>query len=281
MKVLFTSFLLAVVMPVVAQESSENLKALVKAEWDFIDLAKDTNTRDAFLAQFTENTIVFGEGPVNAKRAYQNQQPNSGWLKWEPVFSDLASSGDFGYNTGPWEFRVNKSDAKAVAFGHFVSFWQRQIDGSWKLLIDIGIDHPQSAQTSAWRSSAIEFESMAKNLEANSALETVEQNLMEALAVAKSQAYEAVLSRETRFYRPGIEPILDQASILAYVNAGLPVTFNEVGHVLASSGDLGYVYGTAVVQLKGNQTKAANYLHVWKHEKNAGWKLVIDLVTYK
>ena len=281
MKVLFTSLLLAMVVPVVAQESSENLKALVKAEWDFINLARDTNTRDAFLAQFTEETIVFGEGPVNAKRAYQNQQPNNGWLKWEPVFSDLASSGDFGYNTGPWEFRINKTDAKAVAFGHFVSFWHQQTDGSWKLLIDIGVDHAQPTQTPAWKSSAVEFERISNPSEERNPLETVEQNFIEALAFAKSPAYQAVLSRETRFYRPGIQAITEQASILTYLNGELPITYKKVGQALASTGDLGYAYGTAVVQLKGNQTKAANYLHVWKHEKNAGWKLVLDLITYK
>lgn len=257
------------------------LKELVQAEWSFINLAKETNTRDAFLAQLTDETIVFGEGPVIAKRVYENQQPNNGWLKWEPVFSDLARSGDFGYNTGPWEYRINKTDEKAVAFGEFVSFWKKQADGKWKLLIDIGIEHPQTMQTAIWKSSEIDFEKVTDKLKDIKQLEKVEQNFIEALAFAKSPVYQNMLSREARLYRPGKEPITENEAIIKYINAELPITFTKAGQHLASSGDLGYVYGTAVVRLTDNQTKAANYLHVWKQEEGHGWKLVLDLVTYK
>ncbi len=257
------------------------LKELVQAEWSFINLAKETNTRDAFLAQFTDETIVFGEGPVIAKRVYENQQPNNGWLKWEPVFSDLAQSADFGYNTGPWEYRINKTDEKAVAFGEFVSFWKKQADGKWKLLIDIGIEHPQTAQTATWKSSAIDFEKVANELKDIKQLEKIEQNFVEALAFAKSPAYQKMLSREARLYRPGKEPMINNEVIINYINTELPISFTKAGQQLSSSGDLGYVYGTAVVQLTGGQTKAANYLHVWKQEEGHGWRLVLDLVTYK
>ena len=139
-----------------AQTIHPNLQSLVEAEWAFINLAKETNTRDAFWAQFTDETIVFGEGPVNAKKSYENQKTNASWLKWEPIYSDIAASGDFGYNTGPWEFRTVKTDEKAVAFGHFVSLWKRQEDGIWKLLLDIGIDHPKPNSTPQWKTSSIE-----------------------------------------------------------------------------------------------------------------------------
>lgn len=257
------------------------VKELVQAEWNFINLAKETNTRDAFLAQFTDETIVFGEGPVIAKRVYENQQPNNGWLKWEPVFSDVARSGDFGFNTGPWEFRINRADEKAVTYGDFISFWGKQADGTWKLLIDIGIEHGQPVQTSPWKSSSINFEKVPAELKSIKQIEKVEQNFVEALTFAKSPAYQKVLSREARLYRPGKEPITDSEAILKHIDAELPITFTKAGQQLASSGDLGYVYGTAVVQLTGNQTKAANYIHVWKQEEDHGWKLVLDLITYK
>ncbi|GCC52169.1 nuclear transport factor 2 family protein [Chryseotalea sanaruensis] len=257
------------------------LKELVQAEWNFINLAKETNTRDAFLAQFIDESIVFGEGPVIAKRVYENQQPNNGWLKWEPVFSDLARSGDFGYNTGPWEYRVSKTDAKAVTYGDFISFWKKQTDGTWKLLIDIGIEHGQPTLINTWKSSSIGFGKVPADLKNVKQLEKVEHNFTEALAFAKSPVYQKMLSREARLYRPGKEPVTDNEAILKHINTELPITFTKAGQQLASSGDLGYIYGTAVVQLTGNQTKAANYIHVWKHEEDNGWKLVLDLVTYK
>lgn len=277
----FATLVLLLSLSYTNAQHKEALNELVKAEWDFINLAKETNTRDAFWAQFIDETIVFGEGPVNAKRAYEHQQPNKSWLKWEPVFSDLATSNDFGYNTGPWEFRVNKTDEKAVAFGHFVSFWKKQADGSWKLLLDIGIDHPQPKQKAEWKSSTIDFEKVSDESENSEQLNKVEQNFIDALAFAKSPAYQKILSKEARLYRPGKEPITNNEEIIKYINAEPVITFSKVGQAFASSGDLGYFYGTAVVQLANSQTKAANYLHIWKYENNQGWNLVLDLVTYR
>jgi ketosteroid isomerase-like protein len=134
---------------------------------------------------------------------------------------------------------------------------------------------------SIWKSSDIDLEKVPTELKNIEQLEKVEQNFTEALALAKSSAYQKALSREARLYRPGKEPVTDNVAILKHIDSELSITFTKAGQHFASSGDLGYVYGTAVVQLTGNQTKAANYIHVWKHEEDNGWKLVLDLVTYK
>lgn len=266
--------------PSFAQE--EALRSLVDAEWEFINLARETNTRDAFWAQFTDQTILFGEGPVNAKKSYENQKPNASWLKWEPIFSDIAASGDFGYNTGPWEFRPTKTDENAVAFGQFVSMWRKQEDGRWKLLLDIGIDHPKPSSVPTWKTSSLEL-ARKKNGEVDTrvALPKLEQDFINAQMKNKPGAYKESLSAEVRLYRPGKEPMTESLTVASYLEKEPVVQYHFIDGGMAASADLAYAYGTAVVHLTTSQTKAANYLRIWKNEKDRGWRIVLDLVTYR
>lgn len=283
MKRIFLSlFLVALFSGAKAQTIHTNLQSLVDAEWAFIKLAKETNTRDAFWAQFTDETILFGEGPVNAKKSYENQKPNAGWLKWEPVYSDIAGSGDFGYNTGPWEFRPAKTDENAVAFGQFVSMWKKQDDGKWKLLLDIGIDHPKPNSVPAWKPSSVES-ARKKNSEVDArvTLQKLEQDFINAQLKNKASAYKESLSTEIRLYRPGKEPITESSMVASYLEQELVVQYHFIDGNISSTADLAYAYGMAVVQLTPSQTKAANYLRIWKNEKDKGWKIVLDLVTYR
>ena len=70
-------------------------------------------------------------------------------LSWYPAVAGMARAGDLGYTTGPWEFKNDIHDAKPVAWGHFLTVWKKQADGSWKFAIDLGISNPQPAQAAA------------------------------------------------------------------------------------------------------------------------------------
>ena len=69
--------------------------------------------------------------------------------------------------------------------------------------------------------------------------------------------------------------------VASYLEQEPVVQFHFVDGGISSTADLAYAYGTAVVQLTPSQTKAANYLRIWKNEKDRGWKIVLDLVTYR
>lgn len=276
------SFLVLTTFAGQTNAQQENLRSLVDAEWAFINLAKETNLRDAFWAQFTDETIVFGEGPVNARRAYQDQKPTETGLKWEPVYSDIAASGDFGYNTGPWELRQVKTDENAVAFGHFVSMWKKDESGSWKLLLDIGIDHPKPTSTPQWGTSSIEpVGKKSAQSDGKKYAEQLEQDFITAQQKNKADAYKQSLSTEARLYRPGKEPITESSVVASLIGQEKTIHYHFVDGAMASTNDLAYAYGTATVQLPTSQTKAANYLRIWKNEKDKGWRIVLDLVTYR
>ena len=121
-------------------QAIQDTRTLVEVEEAFAQMAKEKNTRDAFLAFFADDVVTVGKEPRIGKEYLLMQTPNESWLNWWPVYSFLCTSGDFGFNTGPWEFRNSRSDEKPVAFGHFVTVWKK-VNGEWKAAIDMGISH--------------------------------------------------------------------------------------------------------------------------------------------
>jgi ketosteroid isomerase-like protein len=55
-------------------------------------------------------------------------------LTWEPVRAELSRGGNLGYTWGRWT-RVR--DGK-TSHGDYMTVWEKQPDGSWKVLFDTG-----------------------------------------------------------------------------------------------------------------------------------------------
>lgn len=148
--VLFKSVAMLIVLlaqPAVAGDFDD----MVAAEKAFAADAAARSTRDAFIAAFAEDGIVFAPGPVNAKRTWEARPVNANRLEWAPEVAEISASGDLGYTSGPWRLTPARDPAdaeateqKPVAFGHYFSIWRKQADGTWKALVEHGIDHPAS-----------------------------------------------------------------------------------------------------------------------------------------
>ena len=58
---------------------------------------------------------------------------------WWPDTAVVAASGDLGYTLGRYAITGEGEQAgDTVARGHYVTVWQKQPDGSWKIAVDIG-----------------------------------------------------------------------------------------------------------------------------------------------
>lgn len=67
-----------------------------------------------------------------------------GTITWAPYFVEMSASADLGYTLGKSQSTVSSaSGKKAVSFGHYVTIWKKQLDGSWKLVFDSGIETPE------------------------------------------------------------------------------------------------------------------------------------------
>ena len=58
---------------------------------------------------------------------------------WWPDTAVAAASGDLGYTLGSYAIvGEGERSTDTIARGHYVTVWQKQPDGSWKIAVDIG-----------------------------------------------------------------------------------------------------------------------------------------------
>jgi len=58
-------------------------------------------------------------------------------ITWSPDQVGVAQSGDLAYSTGHYEMSFRGPDGKTINdHGKYVTVWQKQSDGKWKVLVD-------------------------------------------------------------------------------------------------------------------------------------------------
>ncbi len=268
-----------------------NLKAMVDTERAFAKMAKDQNTRDAFLYYLTDDVITSGDkGPIAGKKEIEKQKAGNAWLYWDVAFSDIAASGDFGYNTGPWEFRKTKDiNEKPIAFGEFNSIWKKQADGSWKNALDVGVSHEAGPLvesiklTTSARPLTSGKKKSLKPSEKNKLIE-VEKQFLSLNAKDRKSAYEKFLSNESRIIHARQFPIITTEAKQKFISEPeLVSNIHLISGDIATSNDLGYIYGKADVQVTvkdKTENQVATYFRVWKKEEGKNWRIVLDVLSY-
>ena len=138
MKCLLTTAFIVVTKLIAAQKGIE---AMIQAEKNFAAFAVTHNTKDAFLAFMNDSAIMFSNGAaVNGKKLWLQREKRPGVLNWGPQWVEMSFSQTFGFSSGPWVFMPRTINDSIIARGYFATVWQLDSDGSWKFLIDIGVE---------------------------------------------------------------------------------------------------------------------------------------------
>jgi len=268
------------------------LQAMVDTERAFAKMSGDQGTRPAFVAFIADDGILFRPRAVKGKQWFaEHPAPQSDkrpLLSRYPAIAGMARAGDLGYTTGPWEFKPDIHDAKSVAWGHFLTVWKRQPDGSWKFAIDLGISNPEPAQVEApWElpqgyktPKPVKTNPTSGN---NMALLGRDREFSEAaLKRGARAAFADYAMSEVRIYREGKFPLIGKDLAPAVLPDSSSVwTWDPAAGDVSASDDLGYTYGT--YQISGDELGAkiiesGNYFRIWKKDKGA-WKVLFDLTN--
>ncbi len=249
----------------------ESLRAMTDAEKKFAQTAQEKGTRAAFLEFLAPDSIVFAPGPVNGQETWSKRSETGRDLVWQPSFAVIARSGDFGYDTGPAKWRPKK-EGEFTGYGHFISIWRKQADGSWKVAVDTGIENTRSDIVPP-------LKMVTPKDDGKGTMESLQKAQNDFIATAKldfTKAYRQFGSDEVRLYRNGSFPIIGKkaaAELLGPEQAG--VTMEVMKTDMSGSADLAYSYGSCSDTRK--QPAAAGYfLQVWQTDKGGAWKLVLD-----
>ena len=130
--------------------SGADSKELRKMEAAFEQATLDHGL-NGFMSFFADDGVVLMPdiGPVKGREAIRKTKvagfARPGFsLRWKPEYADIAASGDLGYTYGPYTMMFIGSDGKKVTrTGRYFTIWKKQKDGSWKVMLDNGVqDEP-------------------------------------------------------------------------------------------------------------------------------------------
>lgn len=131
----------------IAVGADRDPKVLMDAEHAF---AKATAERgvDGWMEFMAPNAVKLAAEPlvgldqIRAGMTKQFELPGFK-ITWEPTKAEFLGQGDKGYAVGRYEVRFNRDDGKPVVRrGTYLTTWQQQRDGTWKVVSDIGSPDP-------------------------------------------------------------------------------------------------------------------------------------------
>lgn len=265
------------------------LQEMVKTEQAFSKMAEEQNTRDAFMTFIADDGLLFRPGAVNGKKwMIEHPVPPSDkkpLLAWQPSFAGIAASGDMGFTTGPWEAKGDINDEKPSGYGHFVTVWKKQADGSWKFVVDLGISHPQSGGPQAhWEPPDAKMKETTKSFDlaiSREALLERDRNYSAAtLDRGLAKAFATYAASDVRLFRANNLPYIGRAaSSEAIGKTKGQVTWQPIASDASRANDLGYTHGTyEVADDAKNVIERGSYVRIWK-KKNGIWRIVVDVTN--
>lgn len=267
------------------------LDAMVAAENAFSKMSVEKGMKDAFVTFLADDSILFRPTPVPGKQWMSSRPgppPGGGTLIWRPAHAEIAASGDMGYSTGPFEFR-SPDASRPPGHGTFFSVWQKQADGSWKVMMDVGVNHPadpsgpklDGVATPIRVGQVAPASGKADTAAEEAALIERDRAFAQALASQGAQAaYQARLAENARLLRDGHSPYVGAEAVRSALASGTPASWEPLGGDVSAGGDFGYTYGRypAGANEKPVPGKSGHYLRVWR--KQAGdWKLLAEVLN--
>ena len=271
----------------------ESLTQMIETERAFAARALVVGWKNAFLDYFSPAAVGFADGQPGSAREQIGKNPDPPkdlQLIWEPRFGDVAASGELGYLTGPVRNVRASRDGGRPRFSNYASVWKRQKDGSFKVVMDVGVNTPSAVPFPTGFTRAPHQNRFTGDYdESTPPLGTADELLNSALRTSQLRAYRPRLAEGVRFHRQNQMPIVGIPAATKWLASQRAVSsadsrFSEV----ARSGDLGYTWGTFTIAPRrvtaggrGQQTvniQAGFYVRVWVRERNGQWKVALDVL---
>ena len=127
-----------------AAERAARIEQVRAVEMAFAKAVMDDKP-DAFAALLDEGAVfVSGKNVTRGKAAIVAGWkdffgPARPYFEWHPEVVELSADGNLGLSRGPWVIRTKDKDGKEIEIkGLYNSVWQRQADGSWRIIFDAG-----------------------------------------------------------------------------------------------------------------------------------------------
>jgi ketosteroid isomerase-like protein len=282
-KILLAATFVSFSMFALAQTTPVKVSKVVNAEEAFNKLVERKGIKDGFLAVAAPDGIVFKPDAVNIVDFYTKIDKQEGKLSWQPKFARISANGDLAFTAGPYVYQNGKGEDDKV-FGDYVSIWRADAeDGKLKLLIDLGIQHPEpetEAVTDFKETDATGKTAPSKDpFTAKSVIINTDKIFNHALTLSTMASYKEFLSPEGRYYFPGFEPMTGPDVIMKFINnQAISISAETTDGGRSVSNDLAYSYGKARIT-KGNVVGNYNYVRIWEIDQSKKWNILLEVFS--
>lgn len=262
------------------------LEMLRRTERAFAKATSEIGVRNGFLMFFAEDAIApprLGHARERIVAWPAPVEPKPTTLAWEPLYGDIARSGDLGYLTGPSSYSDGEGKNHT---GIYFSIWRKDDAALWHVILDAGLDTPKLAPEFAsgkFRAApATSWVSPAGEPDAGEGIESLkgaDRDFFRAASASVAKAYDASLAEQARLHRDGRFPVVGRGAILADPAAAKTTMSGkglEAG--VSKAGDLGWTFGTCEWTQDGATHQGA-YTHVWKRDDRGDWRIAVDVLN--
>jgi ketosteroid isomerase-like protein len=117
---------------------------LLEVDRAFSNLSKEKGMNHAFINYLAENSVLLRPNKMplvgRDKIMESFSRPDTSFsLTWEPLFADVAESGELGYSYGIYKVEMYAPDGSPITSeGTYVSVWKKNEAGEWKFVLDTG-----------------------------------------------------------------------------------------------------------------------------------------------
>lgn len=262
--------------------------SLLNMERALAGMARETTPYEALLSVTNAETIYFAPGPVEGLRHMKNRPNIADVMRWEPSFSGIGKSMEFGFTTGALEFQRVGSP---VRHGEYLTIWKRDRKGDWKILVrGVSENYGRKSQIvdeNLPNAEFIEPDSMGylkhrSQVRLNQRKEVVASNEQLFATILRSDnwvAFEEFLAEDVWLIYPWSEPIRGKRQAIDFLTSQGIQILTEMEEVdRAYSGELAYSHGTANFWKNGVRDPH-NYIRVWQRQPDHQWRVIVEFYS--
>jgi ketosteroid isomerase-like protein len=250
-------------------EQAVTAAPVIAAERAFAADAAVRGWAAAFRRAAAHDAITLSPGPVNAQENLaQFEGDGETTLDWRPAYAGIARSGDFGFTTGPFQFRGREG-----IVGHYFTVWRMQADGSWKWIFDAGTDVRDSGPAVAMDADIpmLPVAVVARRTAAGAIAE------VRALEAAEIFDLSSSLAADARVNRVGRAPAIGAEAARTASAADPVATIQPIRADASEAGDM--VFTLAQLDWRDGETPRRGYAaRVWQRRPE-GWRVVFDEIV--